>query len=147
MLRLILAAVLVSVCLAYPQRRDGAPAEAANLQGFAPGMMQAPQGLQPMQPMQEMSASLPFSANIPGMGYKRAADENLEERRGHSNFQEDKSPFGSDSDPEAFMKLFEDNGNTNPFADKDDASPDLGSFESDENGQEENKFRFFHQQP
>nr|DAZ85967.1 TPA_inf: conotoxin precursor B2 [Conus ebraeus] len=144
MLRLILAAVLVSACLAYPQRRDGAPAETANLQGFGQEMMQSLPGMQGMQPLQGMPAGMPFNNPFNGMGYKRAADENLEERREHAKFQADKSAFDSESSPEDFMKFLEENGNTNPF---EDASPDLGKFESDQNGQEENKFRFFNQQP
>nr|DAZ86134.1 TPA_inf: conotoxin precursor B2 [Conus ebraeus] len=142
MLRLVLAAVLVSACLAFPQRRDGAPAEGANLQSFGAGMMPN---------MQQMPAGqfLPFNPNFAGMGYKRAAEENPEERREHSNFHADsKLPFDS---PEGgfgdFMNFMNENRDKLPFGNMDGAPAELGNLEpSSENDQEENQFRFFDQQ-
>uniref|UniRef100_A0A0K8TTT2 Conopeptide n=1 Tax=Conus lenavati TaxID=1519839 RepID=A0A0K8TTT2_CONLV len=148
MLRLIIAAVLATACLAYPQRRDGAPADAANLQSFDPGMQAMPgmPNMQAMQgmPMQAMAGGqfLPFNPNF-GMGY-RDVDENLEKRRQHSQFNADKSSFDSDSLGN-IMDFLNENGNSLPFANMDSAATDLGNFEpSAEN--EDGKFRFFDKQ-
>nr|WLP00775.1 conotoxin precursor B2 superfamily protein [Conus amadis] len=153
MLRLLIAAVLVSACLAYPQKKDGAPAEAANLQGFNQGMpampnMQGMQGMQamPAMPMMGMQGQfLPFNPNFGGMGYKRDLDENLEARKHHSKFNEDnKFRFGSEHGLRNFMD-FMNNDNNLPFGNMDSADTDLGNFQpSAEN--DEGKFRFFDQQ-
>nr|WLP00770.1 conotoxin precursor B2 superfamily protein [Conus frigidus]WLP00771.1 conotoxin precursor B2 superfamily protein [Conus ebraeus] len=144
MLRLIIAAVLASACLAFPQRRDGAPANAApNLQPFN-GEMAMPN----MQPMHALPMSMsgmsspqlmPLNPNL-GMGFKR---ENLEKRRQHSQFSDDnKSPFDSEDGLGNFMNFMKENGNNLPFANMDSAATDLGHFEpSAEN--EDGKFRFF----
>nr|WEQ50261.1 conotoxin B2 M2ii [Conus magus] len=140
MLRLIIAAaVLLSACLAYPQRREGAPADAANLQGFGPALLVD-------VPKRQMAGKasdqfLPFNPNLQ-MGYKRDFDENLEKRKQHSQFNadENKAPFDSE---ENFMNfLHNEKGDKHPFANVDSAATDLGQFEpSAEN--EDGKFRFF----
>nr|DAZ86133.1 TPA_inf: conotoxin precursor B2 [Conus ebraeus] len=140
MLRLITAAVLVSVCLAYPQKKEGTPADQPNLQGFAPGF----QPMLNMQPMQGMPGQqlLPFN---PGFGYKRAF-ENLHERRPHAKFSDNKSPFGSEDGLDKFMNFMKENDKL-PFANMDGAPADLGSFEQGaENDQQDGKFRFFDKQ-
>nr|WLP00767.1 conotoxin precursor B2 superfamily protein [Conus araneosus] len=145
MLRLITAAVLVSACLAYPQKRDGAPADTANLQGFGQPMPAMPnmQGMQmPGLPMPGMqNPFLPF-----GMGLKRDLDEDLEKRKHHSKFNEgNNSPFGSEAGPESFMNFMKGNGDNFPFANTDSADTDLSNFQpSAEN--EDGKFRFFDEQ-
>nr|UMA82711.1 conotoxin precursor B2 [Conus ebraeus] len=144
MLRLIIAAVLVCACLAYPQKRDGAPADAANLQGFDQGMMAMP-NMQPMQPMPMMGMQgqfMPFNPGFGAMGYKRDLDEDLEQKRHHSQFNEDNiSPFNTEEGLGNFMN-FMDNGNNLPFANMDSDDLGLDSFQpSAEN--EEGKFRFF----
>nr|ABC87235.1 high frequency protein 1 [Conus litteratus]WLP00774.1 conotoxin precursor B2 superfamily protein [Conus litteratus] len=148
MLRLIIAAVLASACLAYPAKRDGAPADSANLQSFGPGMMQAMPNMQGMQqPMQAMPAGqfMPFNPNL-GIGYKRAVYEDREERRPHSKFNDNKSPFEQEGGLGNFMNFMKENGNL-PFANMDGAAADLGKFEpSAEKGQKEGQFRFFDKQ-
>nr|P0DKQ7.1 RecName: Full=Linear conopeptide; Contains: RecName: Full=Linear conopeptide-Cn1; Contains: RecName: Full=Linear conopeptide-Cn2; AltName: Full=[oxMet6]-Cn2; Contains: RecName: Full=Linear conopeptide-Cn3; Contains: RecName: Full=Linear conopeptide-Cn4; Flags: Precursor [Conus consors]CCI55487.1 linear conopeptide Cn1 precursor [Conus consors] len=142
MLRLIIAAaVLVSACLAYPQRREGAPADAANLQSFDPALMSM-QGMQGGQmPGMAGGQFLPFNPNLQ-MGYKRDFDENLEKRKQHSQFNadENKAPFDSE---ENFMNfLHNEKGDKHPFANVDSADTDLGQFEpSAEN--KNGEFRFF----
>nr|UMA82713.1 conotoxin precursor B2 [Conus ebraeus] len=147
MLRLITAAVLVSACLAYPQKKEDAPADTADLQGFGQPMPAMPnmQGMQmpgmqmPGMPMQ--NPFLPF-----GMGFKRDLDEDLEKRKHHSKFNEgNNSPFGSEADPESFMNFMKGNGDNFPFANMDSAdTADLGNFQPSEN--EDGKFRFFDKQ-
>nr|UMA82437.1 conotoxin precursor B2 [Conus ebraeus] len=142
MLRLITAAVLVSACLAYPQKRDGAPADTANLQGFGQPMPAMPnmQGMQmPVMPMPGMqNPFLPL-----GTGFKRDLDENLEKRKHHSKFNEGNR--GSEADPESFMNFMKGNGDNFPFANMDSAdTADLGNFQPSEN--EDGKFRFFDKQ-
>nr|BAO65599.1 G066_VD_Superfamily_B_precursor_conopeptide [Conus geographus] len=115
MLRLIIAAVLASACLAYPQRRDGVPEDASNLQGFDQGMQAMPnmQGMQGM-PMPGMAGGqfLPFNPNM-AMPYKR--DEDLEKRRHRYKFNgdSDASPFQSEDGFENFMDFMKDNSNEN----------------------------------
>uniref|UniRef100_A0A0K8TUZ8 Conopeptide n=1 Tax=Conus lenavati TaxID=1519839 RepID=A0A0K8TUZ8_CONLV len=159
MLRLIIAAVLATACLAFPQRRDGLPGEAANLKPFGPDMqgMQAMPGAMPgpmpnMQPMQAMPGQfLPFNPNL-GMGFKRAADENLEKRKHHSKFQdENKSPFDSPADSLLgnfnFGKFLQENPDNIPFANMENANPgNLGNFEPNAEDSKEGHFRFFDQQ-
>nr|DAC80549.1 TPA_inf: conotoxin superfamily B2 [Conus magus] len=134
MLRLIIAAaVLLSACLAYPQRREGGPADAAL-------------ALLVGRPERQMAGKasdqfLPFNPNLQ-MGYKRDFDENLEKRKQHSQFNadENKAPFDSE---ENFMNfLHNEKGDKHPFANVDSAATDLGQFDpSAEN--EDGKFRFF----
>nr|AMP44597.1 conotoxin [Conus betulinus] len=149
MLRLIIAAVLASACLAYPQKRDGAPADTANLQPFNQGMQAMPAfpNMQGMQGMPGMAGGqfLPFNPNL-GIGYKRDVDENLEKRRQHSKFNEgNKSPFDAEGGFGNFMNFMKENSNNLPFANMDSAATDLGNFEpSAEN--EDGKFRFFDKQ-
>nr|WLP00776.1 conotoxin precursor B2 superfamily protein [Conus buxeus loroisii] len=145
MLRLIIATVLASACLAYPQRRDGAPADAANLQSFDPGMQAMP-NMQGMQGMPGFAGGqfLPFNPNF-GMGYKRDVDENLEKRRHHSKFNENKSPFDAEDGLGNFMNFMKENGNNLPFANMDSAATDLGNFEPSAQN-EDGKFRFFDKQ-
>uniref|UniRef100_W4VS93 B2_Vc1 prepropeptide n=1 Tax=Conus victoriae TaxID=319920 RepID=W4VS93_CONVC len=143
MLRLIIAAVLVCACLAYPQKRDGAPADAANLQGFDQGMMAMP-NMQPMQPVPMMQGPfMPFNPGFGGMGYKRDLDEDPEQKRHHSQFNEDNiSPFNTDEGLGNFMNFMNDNGNSLPFANVNSDDLGLDSFQPSA-GKEEGKFRFF----
>nr|UMA82132.1 conotoxin precursor B2 [Conus ebraeus] len=140
MLRLIIAAVLASAFLAFPQRRDGAPANVdPNLQPFG-GALTIP-NMQPMQGMTGMPSPqfLPFNPNF-AVGLKR---ENIEKRRHNPQFSDNnQSPFGSEGDLDSFMNFMKENGNNLPFADVNSAATDLGHFEpSDEN--EAGKYRFF----
>nr|WLP00772.1 conotoxin precursor B2 superfamily protein [Conus miles] len=151
MLRLVIAAVLVCACLAFPQRREGAPAD--NLKSFDPGMMQGMGGAMPnMQPMQPMSPGmaagqmLPFNPNM-ALGFRSL--ENLENRKHHSKFNEDnKSPFDApDADLEKFnfANFLKENADELPFANMESSdSADLGNFEpSSDQGEEEGQFRFY----
>nr|AXL95405.1 conotoxin precursor superfamily B2 [Conus ermineus] len=146
MLRLIIAAVLASACLAFPERRDGVPAEQANLQSFDPAAQAMP-AMAGMQPMPAMAGGqfLPFNPNF-GMAYKRDMDESLEKRRQHSQFNADnESPFEADDNLGGFMNFMKGSGNNVPFANMDSDATDLGNFQpSAEN--EDGKFRFFDKQ-
>nr|DAZ86136.1 TPA_inf: conotoxin precursor B2 [Conus ebraeus] len=153
MLRLVIAAVLVCACLAFPQRRDGAPAD--NLKSFDPAMMQGMnagmpnmQGMQPMAGNMAPGQMLPFNPNL-AMGFKRSLD-NLEKRRHHFKFNEDnKMPFDApDADLEKFnfANFLKNDADELPFANMEGSdAADLGNFEPSNDHAEEGQFRFYDQ--
>nr|ATF27574.1 conotoxin [Conus praecellens] len=157
MLRLIIAAVLVSACLAFPENREDAAQDMANTQPFAPGlqgMQEMPAAMPNMQGMQGMPGMpagqfLPFNP-YPGFGFKRVADENLEKRKHQSQFNDNQSPFGSSADGLgmfSFENFMKENPDKLPFANMEGAdTADLGNFAPSGNDQLEDQFRFFDEQ-
>nr|WLP00768.1 conotoxin precursor B2 superfamily protein [Conus monile] len=157
MLRLIIAAVLVSACLAFPQRRDGAPADMTNLKAFDPAAQGFQGGMAALMPnMQSMQGNmgpgqfLPYNPNF-GFTIKRGAEENLEKRKHHSKFNENNKASFDTSSSQAnfdFNSFLKENPDSIPFGNIENTdTADLGNFvPNDEQGLAKDQFRFFDKQ-